>query len=233
MSGVSLAWYTYMEQGRPIRVSEQVLESIARTLQLDSDERSYLFSLANEWLIGELTSNAEMEEQISSSLQYMLDDLRICPAYIIDGGWSIVAWNPMACEVFGNYNEMDRLQRNLIWRTFTDPDYRHLFVDWEPMAKRLLGQFRIYFAKYIDDPWYHEMVEELKQCSNEFKEWWKDHEVSGIPTGKKEIVHPKLEQLTFDFNNFLLAERPGWTLSVFTPVVNTDTADKLKTLIGG
>lgn len=230
LSGVSLAWYTYLEQGRPIRVSEQVLESIARTLQLDTDERNYLFSLTGEWLIAE---PAPKEEGISPSLQYMLDDLGICPAYIFDDGWNTIAWNRMACEVFGNYDDMDRLNRNLIWRTFTDPDYRKLFLDWEPMAKRLLAQFRIYFAKYIDNPWFLTMVEELKRSSKEFSEWWKDHEVSGIPTGKKGLVHPEVGRLTLDFNNFRLAERPGWTLTVFTPDAGTDTRDKLKTLAGG
>jgi transcriptional regulator with XRE-family HTH domain len=228
LSGVSLAWYTYLEQGRPIRVSEQVLESIARILQLDSDERNYLFVLASQWLAIEPTS---IEEKISPSLQYMLDELKACPAYIVGNRWNILAWNQMACEVFGNYFEMDHLGRNLIWRTFTDADYRRLFVDWEPMAKRLLAQFRIYFAKNIDDPWYNEMVEKLKQYSPEFEEWWEQHEVFGIPTGKKEIFHSKAGLLTLEFNSFLLAEQPDWTLTIFTPDVRTETSEKLKTLI--
>ncbi len=229
LSGVSLAWYTYLEQGRAIRVSEQVLESIARTLRLDTDERNYLFSLAGEWLIAE---PAPGEAGISPSLQYMLDDLGICPAYIFDDAWNIAAWNRMASRVFGNFDEMDRHQRNLIWRTFTDSDYRNLFVDWEPMAKRLLAQFRIYFAKYMDDPWYLTMVEELQRSSDEFAKWWKDHEVSGIPTGKKDLLHPGVGRLTLDFNNFRLAERPGWIFSVFTPGAGTDTRDKLEALAG-
>jgi transcriptional regulator with XRE-family HTH domain len=227
LSGVSLAWYTYLEQARPIRVSEQVLESIARTLQLDSDERKYLFALASQLLTIEPTS---VQEKVAPSLQYMLDELKACPAYIVGNRWNIVAWNQMACEVFGNYYEMDELGRNILWQTFTETDYRRLFVDWEAMAKRLLAQFRIYFAKNIDDPWYTDMVEKIKQYSPEFGEWWEQHEVFGIPTGKKEIFHARAGHLTLQFNSFLLAEHPDWTLTVFTPDPNTDTSENLKTL---
>jgi transcriptional regulator with XRE-family HTH domain len=230
LSGVSLAWYTYLEQGRPIRVSEQVLESIARTLQLDSDERNYLFLLASQLLSGDPAF--EEEESVPPSLQYMLDELHACPAYITGNRWDILAWNRMACEIFGNFAEMDSSRRNLLWRTFTDPGYRRLFVDWETMAKRLLAQFRIHFAKNIDDPWYNEMVEKLKQNSVEFEEWWQRHEVIGIPAGKKEIYHSQAGLLTLQFHRLLVAEQPDLSLTVFTPYPGTDTGEKLKSLIG-
>lgn len=134
ISGVSLAWYTYLEQGRPIRVSEQVLESIARTLQLDAEERNYMFVLASQLL----TAAAVPEEnRVPPSLQFMMDEMESCPAYLIDNRCNIIAWNRLACEIFGNFSEMDDLERNLVWRTFMVPEYRRLFGDWETIAKRL------------------------------------------------------------------------------------------------
>ncbi|NOU86184.1 hypothetical protein GC102_10400 [Paenibacillus sp. LMG 31460] len=115
---------------------------------------------------------------------------------------------------------------------FNDYEYRRLFVDWEPMAKRLLAQFRSYFAKNIEDPWYNEMVEKLKETSPEFEEWWQQHEVFSIPEGKKEIYHSRAGLLTLKYNSFLLVEHPDWILSVITPNAKTDTKEKLITLIG-
>jgi transcriptional regulator with XRE-family HTH domain len=229
LSGVSLAWYTYLEQGRPIRVSEQVLESLARTLQLGRDERNYLFALAHQWLTIEPASLKE--DIISPSLQFMLDQLHGCPAYIIGNRWTIVAWNQMACAIFGNYSEMDELERNVIWRMFTDDEYRGLFVDWESLAKRLLAQFRSYFAKNIEDPWYNDISEKLKQSSPEFGEWWQQHEVFGIPVGKKELYHSRVGMLSLEYNNLLLPEHPDWVLTVFTPDPATDTKAKLAALV--
>ncbi|UUZ81744.1 helix-turn-helix transcriptional regulator [Paenibacillus sp. P26] len=206
LSGVSLAWYTYLEQGRPIRVSEQVLESIARTLQLDTDERNYMFVLA-----GPLMMNGAPPEDggVPPSLQRMLDDMESCPAYLTDNRWNIIAWNRPACEVFGDFPAMEELGRNLVWRTFMVPEYRRLFQDWEGIAKRSLAQFRIHYAKNMNDPWYNEMVARLKQASPEFAAWWQQHEVFGIPAGRKEIVHPRAGLLAFQYHSFSLVEATG------------------------
>jgi transcriptional regulator with XRE-family HTH domain len=227
LSGVSLAWYTYLEQGRPIRVSEQVLDSIARALQLDHDERSYLFVLAGELLASAPAAEAET---VPPSLQSMMDDMTACGAYLVGSRWNILAWNRLACDIFGNFAEMDDLGRNLVWRTFMDPDYRRLFTDWETIAKRLLAQFRIHFAKNMNDPWYNEMVEKLKQSSPEFDEWWQHHEVFGIPAGRKEIIHPNAGLLHLLYHSFSLSEQPEWTMTVFVPDPNTDTGEKLAAL---
>jgi transcriptional regulator with XRE-family HTH domain len=228
LSGVSLAWYTYLEQGRPIRVSEQVLESLARTLQLDNDERNYLFTLANQWLSIEPT--VLKEETISPSLQQVLDELNY-PAYIVGSMLNVIAWNQLACEVFGDFFKMDHWERNLVWRMFTDSDYRLLFVDWESMAKNLLAQLRIYYGKNIENPWYSELVDTLKKASPEFSEWWQQYDVFGIPEGKKVLRHPRVGLLVLEYNSLIVAAHPECILTVFTPDAGTDTQEKLKTLI--
>jgi transcriptional regulator with XRE-family HTH domain len=228
LSGISLAWYTYLEQGRPIRVSEQVLDSLARTLRLDSDERSYLFALASQWMIPEPT-RAE-RQTVTASLQFMLDSLRACPAYIVSGRWEVIAWNRLACEVFGDYAAMDSLKRNLIWRMFADEEHRRLFADWEAVAKRLLAQFRGFYGKNIENPWYNDFIGKLRQVSPEFGSWWEQHEVFGIPEGKKRIRHPRAGLLTLEYNGFPITENPDLMLTVFTPDLQTDTERKLLSL---
>ncbi|WP_141430789.1 helix-turn-helix transcriptional regulator [Bacillus sp. 03113] len=230
LSGVSLAWYTYLEQGRQIRVSDQVLESLARTLKLDKDERNYLFLLAGQGVPADVEFNADNNENISPAVQLILDGLNQYPAYVIDRCLNIVAWNQLANDVFGSFEKLTDLERNIVWRMFTREDYRTLFVDWEYMAKGLLAQFRGFYGRYTEDPWYQELVEKLMKVSNEFRQWWEQHEVNSIPDGKKEINHPKLGLLKMDYTSLLLAENPNMVLTVFTPQPNSNTKEKLNYL---
>jgi hypothetical protein len=116
LSGVSVDWYTWLEQARNIQVSAQVLESIARTLQLDSNERRHLFLLALQQLPADLTSAVN---DISPTLQSFLDLQWTSPAYVTDQRLNIVAWNKIASMIYGNYEDMSPRERNTVWRTFT------------------------------------------------------------------------------------------------------------------
>lgn len=228
LSGISLAWYTNLEQGRPIRVSEQVLESLSRTLKLDKDEKSYLFLLANQWMPSDSVLEPSYHaDTVSPVLQLILDELHPCPSYIIGNNWNIVAWNEVAAKVFGYSNDMNEYERNIIWRMFSRDDYRKLFVNWEYMASGLLAQFRSFYAKYTNDPWYNELVSQLLKSSSEFQEWWSRHEVFSIPEGNKEMNHPMLGNLKMDYTNLLLAEEQNMFLTIFTPQPNTGTREKL------
>ncbi|MEW9701706.1 helix-turn-helix transcriptional regulator [Paenibacillus sp. SI8] len=228
LSGVSLAWYTYLEQGRSIRVSDQVLESLARTLKLDKDERTYLFQLAGQWLPDDSLPASSNEERISPALQLILDEFRHYPSYIIGRRWNIIAWNRLASELFGYTHETDDFERNLIWRMFTKSNYRQLFEGWENMAKGMLAQFRSFYGKYSDDPWYNELVNRLMETSSEFAAWWPRHDVFGIPEGYKSMNHPVAGELYMDYNSFILADDQNMIMTVFTPQPGTDTGDKLK-----
>ncbi|AJY75543.1 helix-turn-helix transcriptional regulator [Paenibacillus beijingensis] len=220
LSGVSLAWYTYMEQGRPIRVSEQVLESLARTLKLDKDERTYLYQLAGHWLPEDARPVSAAEQQVSPALQLILDGMDHFPAYIVGRRWNVVAWNRMAAEVFGFQPAEDEMELNLVWRMFTRKEYREMFVGWPAIAQSLLAQFRGYYGIYSDDPWYRELVERLTATSEEFAAWWPEHNVNGISEGYKRMIHPVLGHLSFDFNSFIVSEDPYMTMTVFTPRPN-------------
>lgn len=213
LSGVSLTWYTYLEQGRSINVSEQVLNSIANVLQLNEDERNYLFTLTNR---GIQTSQLEEEndETVSSSLRMIIDELISSPAFIIKSGWNVLAWNRMAAKVFGDYAQIKK-------------ENRKAFLDWEYVAKRMLAKFRSYYGKNIDNTLYTETIEKLKQESVEFKEWWERHEVIEARSGQKEFCHEKVGVLSFEHNIFNVAGNSHLLLIVFTPNPKTDTKEKL------
>lgn len=214
LSGISLPWYTALEQGRDIQVSEQVLESLVRTLRLNKDERNHLRVLANHSTVSKRTEN----ETLSPSLQQILDRLGTYPAYIIDKRWNLLAWNKITSSLCGDFNRMAEIERNILWRVFTMEHEKKRIVNWENVATSMVAHFRSRYAMYINDSWYQELVGRLWDRSEEFRLLWGRHEVSGSLEGDKVVRHPKAGLLTFRYNTFPLSENSDLLMRVYTPV---------------
>lgn len=227
LSGISLPWYTALEQGRDIQVSEQVLESLVRTLQLSNDERNHLLVLANHAVLPHET----VDESISPAIQQILDRMGTYPAYVIDKRWNVSAWNQMTNKVCGDFKQATEIERNILWRVFMMKDKQARIVNWENVATMLLAHFRSRYALYMNDSWYQELVNMLYARSEEFREWWGRHEVSGNPEGEKLIQHPQAGLLTFRYNNFAVSESGDFVMRVFTPIENTGTDERLEDLL--
>lgn len=228
LSGISLPWYTALEQGRDIRVSEQVLESVARTLKLSADERNYMFALAN----GQLRSSNPLpaDVQVSPGLQLILDRFDPYPAFVHRDRWDIIAWNAAASLLFGDFERMGGRERNVLWLMFMNEDYRAMYLEWEEMAANLVAQFRGFYAQNLDDIWYSDTVETLCGESPAFKGLWEKHDVSSSPERLKRMKHPSVGLLELQPNSFRCAEHADWTMKLFTPLPGTDSADKLNRL---
>ncbi len=230
LAGVSVDWYTWLEQGRPITVSIQVLESLVQALHLDTNEREHLFFLAHQ----QPPPETSMEpETVSPTLQHFLDHLGISPAFVSGRLWDIVAWNEAACVVFGDFRLMTTRERNTVWRLFTEPSYRQLLVDWEGHARRVLAQFRASCGRFLGDPRLTELIHDLMILSPEFRAWWPDHEVLRAPEGQKTLNHPQAGYLMFEHLTFQLFDAPELKVTVYTPLEEADTPRKLYQLLDG
>ncbi|MDP4093466.1 MAG: helix-turn-helix transcriptional regulator [Bacillota bacterium] len=219
LSGVSLSWYTWLEQGRDIHVSSQVLEAVSRTLCLNEEEKQYVFELA-ETKSPTVPNKKDTESLVS--LQKILDSLKAYPAYIVDEYWNNVAWNTAACALFGDFEKMDELEKNVLWRMFTNQSYRVIFKNWEELAQRLLAQFRMDYSKNINRDWYNRLVKLLNQSSSEFKKWWPDYDICGGHDGIKEVVHPEIGSFSLRHNNLHSVDSSGLTVVIYTPVSESD-----------
>lgn len=188
LSGVSLDWYTWLEQARDIHVSVQVLDGIAKALQLDSDERRHLHLLALRQLPVDPTPPGNA---VSPLLQRYLDLHGTSPAYVMDQRLTIIAWNEAANRIYGNYASMPERERNSVWQTFLSPYARLLLREnWEAHARHRLAQFRAGFGLFAGDPWWMAFIAELNAGSSEFKAWWPEHDVLTGPESKKINHHP-------------------------------------------
>lgn len=227
VAGVGESWYTWLEQGRDITVSVPVLESLARVLQLDADERAHLFILAREQLP---VTPFPSTETVDPALQLILDSMGVYPAYVVCPRWDIMAWNQAACQVYADFSTMSVQERILPWFLFTDRRPRTQFVDWEGEAQRTLALFRASTQRYIGEPWLTELVTDLKQVSPEFREWWPRYDVQGVHMGQTHLNHPLVGLLRMQATTFQLADYPGLQMIVYTPVPGTDTLAKLTVL---
>lgn len=228
LSGISVDWYTWLEQSRNIQVSAQVLESIAQALQLDWSERKHLFHLALQQLPADMLPDTS---EVSPTLQSFLDQQGASPAYVTDQRLNIVAWNPIASLIYGDYGRMSARERNTVWRTFTSPYVRQVLQEtWETHARHRLAHFRANYGKFAGDPWWMELIQELSLASEEFRTWWSRHDVVNGPEGKKINYHPTAGLLVFDQISFSVSDAPNLTVTVNIPA-NDETVTRAKKLL--
>ncbi len=228
LAGVSVDWYTWLEQGRPITVSTQVLESLVQALHLNANEREHLFFLAHQ----QPPPERDMEmEIVSPTLQHFLDHQGLSPAFVVGRRLDVVAWNEAARIIFGDFGQMTTFERNTVWRLFTSPTIRHLLVDWEGHARRLLAQFRVSCGRYPGDPRLTELIQDLMLRSPEFRAWWPDHEVLGAIEGHKTLNHPQVGYLMFEHLTFQAFDAPDLKVNVYTPSDQADISAKLSQLL--
>ena len=227
LAGVSASWYTWLEQGRDISVSGQVLERLASVFQLGPDERRHLFSLTREQ---EQPEASTYGFTAAPAMQYLLDALEPAPAYLITSCCSVVAENVAARHVLADWDRREGNERNLIWWVFTNPEARALFVDWEGEAQRTLAFFRANSTPFIGQPWFTTLVNDLCAVSEEFRAWWPQQDVRSAFAERKELRHSALGPLVFHPVVLQTATVVDQHLVVYTPLAEAETAEKLSTL---
>jgi transcriptional regulator with XRE-family HTH domain len=226
LAGMSATWYTYLEQGRDIRVSEAVLESLARTLRLDPGERTHLFLLAH----GAPPPDQDVPaETLDPTVARLLDLLGSSPAYVTGAYWDLLGWNRAAAELFAGFGSPEG-RHNLAWWVFTDPAAREVLADWEAEAQGLLARFRAACARHPDDPRFAAMVADLSAASPQVRRWWPRHDVRSSAGGTKTLRHRRLGDLTLDHTVLQVAEAPEQKLVVYTAAPGTPAATALAEL---
>ena len=228
LAGIGVTWYTWLEQGRSIQVSVQVLESLARALMLNDDETEHLYALANQ---ARPVHFPAQRQPIHPRLQHVLDSLQFSPALILDVRWNIVAWNDAAAATFIDFSKVDIDRRNYIWLTFTNKQYRKIFTNWEFYVQNLLARFRSACGSYIDDPRLNHFIEELKATSKEFNQWWPMHNVENERGGQKVIGNPKVGEMIFEHTSFLVADNHDLQMFINIPLQGTETEKRVKKLL--
>ncbi|SER98734.1 helix-turn-helix domain-containing protein [Lentzea albida] len=226
LAGVSVAYYTRLEQGNGRNVSTEVLDSIARALRLTDAERDYL---------GNLTSSkrpkkkAATRTMVRPALRHLLDSIGV-PAYISGRRTDILAWNPMAEALFGDWGELEPRDRNWARLIFLRPRYQELFVNWEAKAADIVAFLRSDAACCIDDPEMAALVGELSLKSDLFRQLWAAHEVKDKSFGTKVVRHPLVGELTLSYEALAMPAEPGMFLNTYHAEPGSPSAEGLQLL---
>ncbi|OPA81255.1 transcriptional regulator [Paenibacillus selenitireducens] len=230
LAGVSTTWYTWLEQGRDIKVSASVLDCIAAALQLTADERKYLYSLA---LDTGSNIHAFQEElpQISPSLQHILQELKHCPTIISDRRCQIVGWNAAASHVFLDFKRIPVEERNMIQLLFTRKEFKSLAGNWSEFVQGFLSIFRTYYGQYVDDPWYEAFLQDMRGNHPEFNPLWNQSQVSSAPDVIIEFRHAKAGKMLFHLTSLQVQGSSDLRCSIYTPAPESTTALKLQKLM--
>ena len=228
LAGVGATWYTWLEQGRDVRASLEVFESLATALRLTPAERTHLILLGR----GEEAPPCKPPpERAAPSVKRLVQALGPNPAYVIGQRWDYLAWNEAACAVFGEFGGIPKAARNHLWQMFMDPVRRELWADWEQTSRLAVAKFRADSARHLGDPSFEELIQALRQSSPTFCKMWKRHEVSQAGHGRKEIRHPEAGTLLFEHAVFHPTDAPEQRLILYSPVAGSDTAERLERLI--
>ncbi|MGW5369629.1 helix-turn-helix domain-containing protein [Streptomyces sp. NPDC004009] len=228
LAGVSVAYYTRLEQGNGRNVSAEVLDSIARALRLTDAEHAHLTHLAKP--TAHKKKPAARQQQVRAALRQLLDAMEGVPAYVVGRRSEILAWNRMAAAVFGDWAELAPAERNWARMVFLRPDYRDLFIDWEQKAIDIVCALRMDAGCYPDDPRLSALVGELSVKSAEFRRLWATHDVKEKGYGVKRLLHPLVGELALSFETFRLADDGDQALITYHAEPDSPSAQSLRLL---
>ena len=214
LAGVGVTWYTWLEQGRPINASTQVLDAVARTLRLDLPEREHLYRLAD--VPDAVQAPAECQF-LTPEIQQILDGMERLPASVVNERFDLLAWNAAYAAIFPGIVSAPRPERNTLWQCFTWPECCHPFVNREDQLGQLVAQLRGAYGRHVGEPAWTGFVRRLETASPDFARLWAQHEVASPGSYLKILRHPRYKQLTMTTTSLGVLGTPGTRMVVYTP----------------
>ncbi|MGP8301901.1 helix-turn-helix transcriptional regulator [Streptomyces inhibens] len=213
-AGVGVAWYTWLEQGRAINPSVQVLDAIARALLLDPAERDHLHRLAGVPGAAQCTP---ARQPLPPEAQTILDSLSPLPASMVSAGYDVLAFNEAYAALDPRMVLLPPSDRNVMWRLFTADENTQPLVDWEREVSFMVGHLRAEFGRRLHDPDWRAYIRKLSEASPLFVEMWARHEVSAPVTHRKGFRTVDGREVTITATGFTTTAVPGAKMWIYTP----------------
>lgn len=223
LAGVSVTYYTWLEQGRDLTPSKDVIDSIAQALRLSPAEKSHLFQLWNPHI-----SEAPFATPpaVNPQMQKMIDQLDY-PSHITNERSEVLAWNRAAQEKFADFASIPVHERYFIRLLFEDKEMRNRIVNLEEFASYSVAVFRTYYDKHGDDPWFEATVEHLIRNSAEFERIWRQYDIQRKRVNRIILLPPGSQQpVPYDIHSLVNpSDRPDIHICIYTPVTEDPDAD--------
>lgn len=222
LAGVGVTWYTWLEQGRPINVSGQVLDAVATTLRLNDLERAHLYSLAEATPVRAKTG-VFADELVLTEILAALDPL---PALITNTRYDIIHSNRAYSDLFHDWHTLPCIHRNLLWCIVTEPLARKQLLNYDSEVPYLVARMRSAYVEHIGDPEWETDLARLRKLSPKFEQLWSKHEVAECEPRPRRILHPVAGELAFTVTELAVPAHPDLILFVETPA-DAQTRERL------
>ncbi|MEU6731956.1 helix-turn-helix transcriptional regulator [Streptomyces physcomitrii] len=228
LAGVSVAYYTRLEQGNGRNVSAEVLGAIARALRLTDAEHAHLTHLAKPRQ--HRRRRTPRTQQLRPALQQLLDSMDSVPGYVVGRRTDLVGWNRLASALFGEWGSLPGQERNWARMVFLSESSRELFVEWETKAADIVSYLRMDAGCHADDPKLSALVGELSVKSEDFRRLWAAHDVQEKGYGTKRLRHPLVGELTLCYETFKLPADEDLSLVTYHAEPSSPSAEALRLL---
>lgn len=229
LAGVSVDYYTRLEQGRPITPSESVLDALADALLLDSVNRGYLKAVARR--PGRTRRPSRAVQKVRPGVHALIARLGDTPAFVLGRRTDILLANRMARALLADFDAMPGRERNAARWVVLDEAAHSLFADgWEKVASEIVGTLRMDAARHPDDSRTAELVGELSMKSERFRRWWAAQKVGELTHDVKVLHHPMVGHLTLRTEALLLPGDPDQTLVTFLADPGSPSDEALRLL---
>ncbi len=217
LAGVGVTWYTWLEQGRPINASSQVLDAIARTLRLDPAEREHLYRLADVPDPATGAGASPACPTITPELQEILDSLTPLPASIINERFDLLAWNDAYAAMWPGILNAPAGDRNTLWMVFTHPGCCHPYVNRDEQLSSLVAQLRGAYGRHLGEPAWTSFVARLQAASTQFTQLWAEQHVASNMTYLKIFRHPAHPRMAMTTTSLGVLSLPGTRMVIYNP----------------
>jgi len=224
LAGVSVDYYTRLEQGRHSSPSESVLEALARVFRLEPAARAHLADLARP--VRHKTAQPPTQ-RVRPAMQQLIASMSEHPALILGRRTDVLAANTLARELFTDWTRMPPRERNYARWMFLDPAAAELFLDWRTVAAEVVGTLRLYAGRHPDDIRLNELVGELTIKSAEFSAWWNGHQVHERTHGVKRVAHPTVGPMTLRYEALPLPGDADQVLFIYHTDPGSSSHDNL------
>jgi transcriptional regulator with XRE-family HTH domain len=222
LAGISVDYYTRLEQGRAHNVSDAILDALARALRLQSDEETYLRNLAAPT---RKRAAKPKPQRVRPEVRLMLDAIQ-APAVLFGRYLEVLAWNELGGAISVDFAVSERSMPRWF---FLDDHSREIHPEWDVIAKELVANLRAETGKYPDDPHLAQLIGELSMHSAEFRKLWAGHTVKEKSSGTKVMANPVVGELRLRYETVRLTE-DDQSVVIYTAEPGSDSERALQML---
>lgn len=230
LAGVSVDYYTRIEQGRVSNPSGPVLDALARALRLSEDETRHLHRLSRQPPAGHWSAVGG-KQRVRPMLRILLDDMPDVPAVVMGRRMDILAWNSAACALIGDLARLDPAGRNIARITFLDETAPLVFADWAACARENVAYLQMEAGRYPKDRRLADLIEELSARSADFRRWWTESPVQEKTAGTKYFHHPVAGDLELGYETLRATDDPDQALIMHAAAPGSSSHEALQMLL--